>query len=62
MYRAAFPDLRFDPQDVIATDDKVVVRVRATGTNTRDFARCVHSITLRRLTLNARAANSGCGP
>jgi steroid delta-isomerase-like uncharacterized protein len=37
MYRAAFPDLRFDPQDVIASDDKVVVRVRATGTNTGDF-------------------------
>lgn len=37
MYRAAFPDLRFDPQDVIASGDKVVVRVRATGTNTGDF-------------------------
>lgn len=37
MYRAAFPDLRFDPQDVIASDDKVVVRVRATGTNSGDF-------------------------
>ena len=37
MYRSAFPDLRFDPQDVIASDDKVVVRVRATGTNTGDF-------------------------
>jgi steroid delta-isomerase-like uncharacterized protein len=37
MYRAAFPDLRFDPEDVIASDDKVVARVRATGTNTGDF-------------------------
>jgi len=37
MYRAAFPDLRFDPEDVIASGDKVVVRVRATGTNTGDF-------------------------
>jgi steroid delta-isomerase-like uncharacterized protein len=37
MYRAAFPDLRFDPQDVIASDDKVVVRVRATGTNSENF-------------------------
>ena len=37
MYRAAFPDLRFDPQDVIASDDKVVVRVRATGTNSGNF-------------------------
>jgi len=34
MYRAAFPDLRFEPQDYIASEDKVVVRVRATGTNT----------------------------
>ena len=34
MYRSAFPDLRFEPQDYIASDDKVVVRVRATGTNT----------------------------
>ena len=37
MYRAAFPDLRVDPEDVIASGDKVVVRVRATGTNTGDF-------------------------
>jgi len=37
MYRAAFPDLHFDPEDVIASGDKVVVRVRATGTNTGDF-------------------------
>src|SRR5581483_2693416 len=37
MYRAAFPDLCFDPEDFIATGDKVAVRVRATGTNTGDF-------------------------
>jgi steroid delta-isomerase-like uncharacterized protein len=37
LYRAAFPDLRFDPQDYVASGDKVVVRVRATGTNTGDF-------------------------
>ena len=37
MYRAAFPDLRFEPQDYIASGDKVVTRVRATGTNTGDF-------------------------
>jgi steroid delta-isomerase-like uncharacterized protein len=36
-YRAAFPDLRFAPEDFIASGDKVVVRVRATGTNTGDF-------------------------
>lgn len=37
MYRAGFPDLRFDPEDIIASGDKVAVRVRATGTNTGDF-------------------------
>ena len=34
MYRGAFPDLRFEPQDYIASEDKVVVRVRVSGTNT----------------------------
>jgi steroid delta-isomerase-like uncharacterized protein len=33
MYRAAFPDLRMDPEDVVAGGDKVVARVRATGTH-----------------------------
>jgi steroid delta-isomerase-like uncharacterized protein len=37
MYRAAFPDLRMDPEDVLASGDKVVARVRATGTNTGEF-------------------------
>lgn len=37
MYRAAFPDLHFEPEDYIASGDKVVTRVRATGTNTGDF-------------------------
>ena len=37
IYRAGFPDLRFDPVDVVAGDDKVWVLVRATGTNTGDF-------------------------
>ena len=37
MYRAAFPDLHFEPGDYIASGDKVVTRVRATGTNTGDF-------------------------
>src|SRR6188508_797486 len=31
MYRAAFPDLRMEPQDVLASGDKVVARARATG-------------------------------
>jgi steroid delta-isomerase-like uncharacterized protein len=37
IYRAAFPDLRFEPEDYIASGDKVVARVRATGTNSGDF-------------------------
>jgi steroid delta-isomerase-like uncharacterized protein len=37
MYIAAFPDLHFEPEDVLPSGDKVVARVRATGTNTGDF-------------------------
>lgn len=37
MYRAAFPDLRFDPEDVLASGDKVAARVRATGTHEGEF-------------------------
>jgi len=37
MYRAAFPDLQMDPEDVLASGDKVVARVRATGTHTGEF-------------------------
>jgi steroid delta-isomerase-like uncharacterized protein len=37
MYLAAFPDLRMDAQDVLASGDKVVARVRATGTHQGDF-------------------------
>ena len=37
MYRAAFPDLHFEPEDYITSGDKVVARVRVTGTNTGDF-------------------------
>jgi len=33
MYRAAFPDLRMEPEDVIVSGDKVVVRARVTGTH-----------------------------
>ena len=33
MYRAAFPNLRFDLEDVVASGDKVVMRARATGTH-----------------------------
>jgi steroid delta-isomerase-like uncharacterized protein len=37
MQLAAFPDLRMDVQDLIASGDKVVARVRYTGTNTGEF-------------------------
>lgn len=37
MYIAAFPDLRFDAEDVLPSGDKVVGRIRATGTHTGDF-------------------------
>jgi predicted ester cyclase len=37
MYRAAFPDLRMEPQDIIVSGDKVVARVRATGTHQGAF-------------------------
>jgi steroid delta-isomerase-like uncharacterized protein len=33
LYRAAFPDLRMEPEDVLVSGDKVVARVRATGTH-----------------------------
>ena len=33
MYRAAFPNLRMEPEDILASGDKVVARVRATGTH-----------------------------
>ncbi len=33
MYRAAFPNLRLDPEDVLPSGDKVVARARATGTH-----------------------------
>jgi len=33
MYRAAFPDLHMDAEDVLADGDKTVARVRATGTH-----------------------------
>jgi steroid delta-isomerase-like uncharacterized protein len=37
MYRAAFPDLRFEPEDVLVDGGKVAVRYRATGTHSGDF-------------------------
>ena len=37
MYMAAFPDLRMEPEDILASGDKVVARVRCTGTNSGEF-------------------------
>jgi steroid delta-isomerase-like uncharacterized protein len=37
MYRAAFPDLRMEAEDVFASGDKVVARVRGTGTHEGEF-------------------------
>ena len=37
MYKAAFPDLLMEAQDVLVSGDKVVARVRATGTNEGEF-------------------------
>lgn len=37
MYRAAFPDLRMEPEDVLASGDKVIARLRATGTHQGEF-------------------------
>ena len=37
MIRDGFPDLSFTPQDVIAAGDRVVARVRITGTHRGEF-------------------------
>jgi steroid delta-isomerase-like uncharacterized protein len=37
MYIAAFPDLRFDVEDILGSGDKVVARVRASGTHQGEF-------------------------
>ena len=37
MYMAAFPDLHMEPEDVLPSGDKVVARIKCTGTNTGDF-------------------------
>jgi steroid delta-isomerase-like uncharacterized protein len=37
MYTAAFPDLRMDPEDVLQSGDKVVARLRVTGTHRDEF-------------------------
>jgi steroid delta-isomerase-like uncharacterized protein len=37
MQLAAFPDMRMEVQDIVASGDKVVARVRYTGTNRGEF-------------------------
>lgn len=37
MMLAAFPDMRMDVDDVIASGDKAVARLRVSGTNTGEF-------------------------
>ncbi len=37
MYIAAFPDLRFEVEDILSSGDKVVARARATGTHEGAF-------------------------
>jgi steroid delta-isomerase-like uncharacterized protein len=37
MYLAAFPDLRMNVEDVLESGDKVVARLRATGTHQGEF-------------------------
>ena len=37
MYLAAFPDLRMEAEDVLSSGDKVVARVRVTGTHRGEF-------------------------
>lgn len=38
MHRTAFPDLRMEAEDVLVSGDKVVARVRVTGTHQGEFA------------------------
>jgi steroid delta-isomerase-like uncharacterized protein len=37
MMRAAFPDMRWDAQDILVDGDKAVARVQFTGTNDGEF-------------------------
>ena len=37
MYIAGFPDLNFEAEDMLASGDKVVARIRVTGTHTGEF-------------------------
>jgi len=37
IFRAGFPDLRYEPQDIIVSGDKVAVRARFKGTQSGEF-------------------------
>lgn len=37
IYLDAFPDLHFEPEEIIVSGDKAIGRLRCTGTNTGDF-------------------------
>lgn len=37
LYIGAFPDLHFEPEDIMVSGDKAIGRLRCTGTNTGDF-------------------------
>jgi steroid delta-isomerase-like uncharacterized protein len=37
MYRAAFPDMRMDVEEILTSGDKAVVRARVTGTQQGEF-------------------------
>ena len=37
MFQAAFPDMHWEAEDVLAAGDKVAARVRVTGTNEGEF-------------------------
>jgi steroid delta-isomerase-like uncharacterized protein len=37
MFRTAFPDMRMEPQDMLPSGDKVVIRMECTGTNLGEF-------------------------
>ena len=37
MFREAFPDLRMEAQDILVSGDRVVARVRGTGTHQSEF-------------------------
>jgi steroid delta-isomerase-like uncharacterized protein len=37
MFRAGFPNVRWEPEEMLVDGDKIVVRVRVTGTNHGEF-------------------------